>query len=1459
MKHLVSRLIGAICLLGTVLAAASCGGTAPARVVREADSLNRAAYEARYRQLEVSRRAAEAAYEASGLYKWGKAEACNNLGFCAFMSMDFEAAERWHKQVYELTENELERLVADIGLMKTYQRTALNKEFYDYRNRALKRMKRIGEDNELFVDKRTKDRLRYARSEFFLVSAVYYHYLQQRAEALRCLREVSGFGLEADTNQLICYHYIKGASHLCEGETAEAERLQEFDHLMAARQLASRGGYVYFEGNAGLGLADLMAFEADFDFFRMNRPADLRRLSSPADTLLPMRLAGEALQAFGAYGGLYQAADAYVSIGYYLNAHGRYAEALDTLARALECVNQHHCSHYDCRDSADWLRPYDGRDAACVEKSWMKQKLKTVPEWISRIREQLCVAYSGLGMKPMSDYNRNVYLDILDDTRQDKELESRYQALEHEARQLNYILFFVLAGLPVVGFLCWLFNKRSEVRNRVHLRQMEQILGICRQIVASVPADAASEEEIVSAVGRQAEPSIRALLGVSSVHIEGRRLKLPARLGKDERAMAQVIDPYIQWALENGKAAVSLGEEHRRLESQRYIHECHIAENKRKNLVKRACYAVVAGIRPYIDRIANEVDKLLKGSFDADEQARQGKMLYIGELVDTINEYNEVLALWVKVRQGELSLNIENFELNNLFALLQKGSRAFELKHQRLDVEQTDACVKADRALTLFMLNTLADNARKYTPQGGLVRVYARKEVGYVEISVEDNGRGLSAGDVERIVAEKVYDSKLIGLSQATDEAERDMLLKNKGDGFGLMNCKGIIEKYKKAGETFRVCRFGVESEPGRGSRFYFRLPPGVRKALILLWLIPVLAACQLHTPPGQAGSVENPVQDAVPVWKQDGYEQLLDSASGYADAAYYCNVEGDFEWALAYIDSAIFCLNAHYERYASKPGRLMALYSEEEPAEFEWWDDLFYSDFHVILDIRNEAAVAFLALKQWKSYGYNNEAYTTLYKLLGEDKSLEGYCRKLEQSSTNKMVGIALSCLLLLVLPVGYYLLYFRRRMLNRWNLEQVFDINRQVFAASSVVAGGEAETGGSEDGNRLHDIPQRIVDESFEAVNDLFGINRLSIGVYNESSQTLEYASARSGEEMVTEDGQSLMEQCYLRQAYVSRGEQQAFPLVVEAAGESRCVGVLALERKPGTRRSADRLLLELVTKYVALVIFNSVVKLAGKYRDIETACDEARRASWEDSQLHVQNMVLDNCLSTIKHETLYYPNKIKQLAGKLRAGGLPESKKKETLAAIGELTAYYKGIFDILSQCASRQLEEIAFRRMAIPVETLLSDAGKYFRKAARGRSASVRFHAEASRDAVLGDRELLRFLFECLIDEALFATADGDLSLQAESDGDFVRFSFMDARRSKPQAELDRLFYPDLSRMAVDDKGTLHGVEFLLCKQIIREHDEYVGRRGCRMYAQAGNRGEGFTVCFTVPRSLMGAVP
>lgn len=1428
-------------MLCLCMAVGGCVGTAPTKEVHEVDSLNGAAYACRYKDLAESERAALRAYESARLYGQGKAEACNHLGFCAFMRMDFGQAERWHLQAYDWTKNEAELLAADVGLMKVYQRTAQNKEFYDYRNSALRRMKRIAEDDALFVDRHEQMRLCYARSEFYLVSAVYYHYLQQRPDALACIRALAEHGgLPADTCQLLYYHYVKGAASLCEGETPDAQRLAEFDELYGTWLLASRNGYRYFEGSGMQGLADLMSSADRYGFFLHNREHALRQFRLPADTLFPLRLGQAALEESRAYDDLYRIAGAYVSIGKYLNAHGRYGEALDTLKQALECVNDHHSRLHGTCDSLDRLEPFDERGGS-VEKTWMGQRLATVPEWISRIREQLSVAYAGLGMREPSDYNRNIYLDILEDTRQDKELESRYQALGREAWQLNCLSLAVTAGFVVAAVFFWWFNKRSKARNRLHLHRIRQMLDICQQIMTSIPADAQSEEEIVAAIRAAVGTRVDRLFGMQGIRIEGRQLSLPPKADKDKLAMARVISPYIQWALENGMASVSLGDERRRLEKQVYLHEQHIADNKRKNLVKKTCFSIVSGIRPYIDRIANEVDKLRRGYRELGADIREEKYRYIGELVDTINEYNDILALWVKVKQGGLSLHVENFGLDGLFSLLQKGARAFEMKQQRLEVTPTDAWVKADKALTLFMINTLAENARKYTQPGGTIRVYAGQTDKYVEISVEDNGRGLSPEDVARIMGEKVYDSKVIGMKEADDP---EALRRSKGSGFGLMNCKGIIEKYRKTNGLFDVCRFCVESTLGKGSRFYFRLPPGVRKPVGILFLVPWMASCS-----GGSTASADAVPDSPAVWEQEGYEALLDSASDYANAAYYCNVDGEFEWALAYIDSAMLCLNAHYGAYAARPQRYMRLCGTEAPAELDWWDEPFYSDFHVILDIRNEAAVAFLALKQWEAYSYNNAAYTALYKLLGEDRSLEKYCRELERSTTNKMVGILLAGMIFPALLLGYYVLYFRRRLSNRWNLEQVFEINRQVFAASLVSVPEERLP---QEENLLEEIPQRIVETAFDSVNELLAINRLSIAVCGETVQKWVCASFPATMPPAGQDAcpEALMRRCFEQQAYLSEKAVQALPLVVEMGGKHSCIGVLCLERREGTEQPQDRLLLELVTRYVALVVFNSVVRLSNKFHDIEMAQDEAQRAAWEDSVLHVQNMVLDNCLSTIKHETFYYPNKIRQLIGKLRTGGQTEAEERETVVAIGELIDYYKGIFTILSQCASRQMEDITFRRTAIPVGDLLEAAGKYFRKASKRCQQPVVLQVEKGSGTVSGDRHLLRFLLENLIDEALSVPRAGEVRLRTEELDGYVCFRFTDTRRNKPQDELDRLFYPSLARMEVGAKGELRGTEYLICKQIIREHDEYVGHRGCRMNATA-EPGGGFTVYFTLP--------
>lgn len=1428
-------------IIGIVLFASffSCTDMVPTKEVRLIDSLNGKAYAYRYRSLDSSYKYADAAYRQVNFYKSGKAEASNNLGFCAYMNMDFDRAEALHKEVYKLTKNELELLIADIGLMKICQRTAMNKEYYDYRNSALRRMKRIREESDLFADRHETLRLDYAFTEFFIVSSIYYYYLQQRQEAIDALNQIPEDEALTDTNQLLYYHYIKGSASLVEANNPEERKLREFDQLYYTWRIAVQSKNPYFEGNGLQGLANLMVSPANFEFYRVRRTHALDQFDFPVDSLMPLRMAQLALEKFQEYDDLYQIAGAYVSIGKYLNAHGRYSEALDTLTKALDCVNQHHLLYYHYKaDTLDKLWPYAEGDTTYTGVPWItEEKVKTVPEWISRIREQLSVSYAGLGMKHASDYNRNIYLDILNFTRQDKELESRYISLEAGSRQMTLVLSVVIVGLVLVVILWWFFNKSSKTRNQVDVERLQQILSLCRDITSSIPMNVPLIQQGIDQLFGKGRMTLE-------IPEEGKAALVPVhRLSKDEKALVHVLEPYIIWAADNEQMVEALSDERIQLEKQRYVYEQHIAGNKRQNLIKKACLAIVNGINPYIDRILNEVHKLTEKGYIDDEKIKKEKYQYIDELVTTINEYNDILALWIKMKQGTLSLNIETFGLNELFDLLGKGRRAFEMKEQTLEIEPTHAMVKADRALTLFMINTLAENARKYTPEGGVIKVYARTTDSYVEISVEDNGRGISAEDVAQIIGEKVYDSRVIGMKNATDA---DELKENKGSGFGLMNCKGIIEKYKKTNELFRVCVFNVESELGKGSRFYFRLPSGVRKAIgVLLCLL---------LPFGMGSCLYDPIPpmlqdtDSIVVITDSAYEDLLDAASDYANAAYFANVDEQYEIALQYADSAILLLNEHYQKYARPDAthRYMKLVGEGIPAEILWWNELFDSDYHVILDIRNEAAVAFLALKQLDAYSYNNSAFTDLYKLQGEDQTLEGYCRQLERSNINKTVGIILCFVLLIVSLVGYYLLYLRKRIQNRLSLEQVLEINQKVFAAS-LIRPQEQENAEAlqREESTLKEIPQRIVDEAFGSVNELLTIDRMGIAVYNETTHLLEYASS-PGQEMP-----EMVQLCFDSREYISEQHRQAIPLMVEAGGEHQCVGVLYLERREGTEQETDRLLFELMARYVAIVVFNAVVKLATKYRDIESAHEETQRASWEDSMLHVQNMVLDNCLSTIKHETIYYPNKIKQIIGRLNAQNLSEKEEKEAVETMTELIEYYKGIFTILSSCASRQLEEVTFRRTTIPVQELFETAGKYFKKSVKNRMDKIELEMAPIDARVIGDVNQLRFLLENLIDEALTVHEDGVLRLQARKDDEYIRFLFTDTRREKSVLELNQLFYPNLARMTSGEKGELRGTEYLVCKQIIRDHDEFAGRRGCRINAEPAEGG-GFTVYFTIPR-------
>ena len=241
------------------------------------------------------------------------------------------------------------------------------------------------------------------------------------------------------------------------------------------------------------------------------------------------------------------------------------------------------------------------------------------------------------------------------------------------------------------------------------------------------------------------------------------------------------------------------------------------------NIERRAKVSLAENIVPLIHR-------MLKTSDAA----------YVAELAQEILHINNTLTQWIQIRSGHVSMNITTFPLSEVLNTVAKNRPTFDRAGITLHIAPTDISVKADKALTLFMINTLCDNALKFTPKGGVVHVTTQGNDEYVEISVTDTGCGLSPESVDTINNSKVF------------------RLKTESSGFGLMNCKGIIGSMKKMSRRFECCKFGVESTLGQGSRFYFRLP-----RVITLLLFVFLNAISLRpSSPSQVQSYCDSLRD---------------------------------------------------------------------------------------------------------------------------------------------------------------------------------------------------------------------------------------------------------------------------------------------------------------------------------------------------------------------------------------------------------------------------------------------------------------------------------------------------------------------------------------------------------------------------------------------------------------------
>ena len=189
------------------------------------------------------------------------------------------------------------------------------------------------------------------------------------------------------------------------------------------------------------------------------------------------------------------------------------------------------------------------------------------------------------------------------------------------------------------------------------------------------------------------------------------------------------------------------------------------------------------------------------------------------------------------------------------------------------------------------------------------------------------------------------------------------------GYGFGLQNCRGIIDRYRKISSIFSVCHIEAQSAVGKGTTITFTLP-SVLKMLIMLLVMSV---------------------------SHSAFAKPADDIERYADSLYQCNVEGRFREASLYADTCKTFTHNSLDVPEDKQVTFLSIY--------------------------NETAVAALALHQWHRYQYYNYLYTQLYKQATADKTLPDYSKKKEQGEL--IANIAMVVVLLLIaslLPLMWF-----------------------------------------------------------------------------------------------------------------------------------------------------------------------------------------------------------------------------------------------------------------------------------------------------------------------------------------------------------------------------------------------------------------------------------------------------
>lgn len=150
-------------------------------------------------------------------------------------------------------------------------------------------------------------------------------------------------------------------------------------------------------------------------------------------------------------------------------------------------------------------------------------------------------------------------------------------------------------------------------------------------------------------------------------------------------------------------------------------------------------------VQGFASTLVNRWDELT----DAD---RRAAVATIAERAQSLGRLVEHLLLGSRAGADELAVTIEPFDLGRVLEGVVAGFRSLSPLHRvELEIAPDLPPCSGDAMATDIVLGQLLENAFKYSPDGGTVRVRARRGGSGIVVTVSDEGIGIPVGDHERI------------------------------------------------------------------------------------------------------------------------------------------------------------------------------------------------------------------------------------------------------------------------------------------------------------------------------------------------------------------------------------------------------------------------------------------------------------------------------------------------------------------------------------------------------------------------------------------------------------------------------------------------------------------------------------------------------------------------------------